>query len=163
MKDAKLFYILGILTGIVCSVLFFALTLKFPERRFKEIENEISIKTSSPTFFLEDKPNTELLFQACDYYNIQHSDIVVAQAILESGNYQSELCKYHNNLFGLYNSKREEFFKFEHWTESVKAYRDKIQYRYKEGDYYNWLQDIGYAEDSLYISKLKYVKEKFKL
>ena len=41
------------------------------------------------------------------------------------------------------------------------AYKDFIQYRYKPSeDYYKFLQRIGYAEDSNYISKLKKVVKK---
>ena len=80
----------------------------------------------------------------------------VSQSILETGYYRSEGCKKDNNLFGLYNWRKKEYYKFSHWTESVKAYRDMIQYRYKnDEDYYHFLDRIGYAEDSLYIQKIK--------
>ena len=38
-----------------------------------------------------------------------------------------------------------------HWTQSVKAYYTKVQYRYKGGNYLLWLKNIGYAEDPGYI------------
>ena len=99
--------------------------------------------------------------EACEYYNVKYSDIVAAQAILETGHFRSEGCTKDNNLFGLYNSRKQEFFKFNHWTESVKAYRDMVQYRYKEGDYYTWLDNIGYAEDSIYVAKVKIIRDRF--
>lgn len=134
------------------------------EHKQTQIElDSVTIKLHQPEFFLEDVPTAELVFKACDYYNIQHSDIVVSQAILETGNFKSDLCLNQNNLFGLYNSYRNEFFSFDHWTESVKAYRDKIQYRYQNGDYYDWLEHIGYAEDSLYVSKLKNIRINYSL
>lgn len=120
----------------------------------------LPIKLEQPEFFLEDIPTKELVKEACEYYNIKHSDIVVSQAILETGHFKSENCIKGNNLFGLYNSKKKEFFKFNHWTESVKAYRDMIQYRYTEGDYYQWLEKIGYAEDPLYVKKLINIKKR---
>lgn len=64
-------------------------------------------------------------------------------------------------MFGLYNSYKHEFFEFDHWSESVKAYYDLIQYRYTEGDYFKWLEKIGYAEDTLYVSKVKSIKEQY--
>ena len=75
--------------------------------------------------------------------------------------YRSEQCLKHNNLFGLYNSRKQVYFRFNHWTESVKAYRDLIQYRYTGGDYYKWLDKIGYAEDSLYIIKVKGIVRRY--
>jgi flagellum-specific peptidoglycan hydrolase FlgJ len=115
-----------------------------------------------PEFFLADTPTVELVLQACKYYDVQHADIVVSQAILETGHFRSKLCLEYNNLFGLYNSYKHEFFKFNHWTESVKAYKDKIQNRYNgESDYYKWLDDLGYAEDPMYINKVQIIQKKY--
>lgn len=36
-----------------------------------------------------------------------------------------------------------------------------IQYRYKGGDYYEWLQKIGYAKDPSYISKIKEIVKRY--
>lgn len=119
-------------------------------------ENDIPVNLEQPEFFLYSEPTDSLVYLACAYYKVHHADIVVSQSILETGYYRSENCKIDNNLFGLYDSRKKEYYKFNHWTESVKAYRDKIQYRYKNGeDYYNFLTRIGYAEDSLYIQKIK--------
>ena len=41
------------------------------------------------------------------------------------------------------------------------AYRDMIQYRYKDGDYYEWLKKIGYAEDPQYITKVKGIVKRY--
>ena len=89
-------------------------------------------------------------------------DIVYAQAILETGHFNSELCTKKNNLFGLYNSKKGEYFEFEHWYDSVIAYRDYIQCKYSGGDYYVFLQEIHYASDTDYIIKLKEIVKKCK-
>lgn len=128
-----------------------------------EITEELPIRLEQPEFFLEDAPTIELVTQACKYYGIQHEGIVTAQAILETGYFKSNICKTYNNLFGLYNSYKKDYFKFNHWTESVKAYKDLVQYRYNYGDYYNWLQQIGYAEDPMYISKVKKIQNRHNL
>lgn len=86
--------------------------------------------------------------------NIQHPEIVLAQAILETGWFTSPVCKNMNNLFGLTNPRTHYYYSFNHWTESVKAYYTKVQYRYKGGDYLKWLDDIGYAESKVYIKKV---------
>ena len=125
---------------------------------------EIDVKLEQPEFFLSDNPIDSLVYQACLYYNISNPELVVAQSILETGYYRSEVCKKNNNLFGLYNSHEKEYFKFSHWTESVKAYKNMIQNRYKDGeDYHEFLDRIGYAEDSLYNNKLKKIIKRYGL
>lgn len=85
--------------------------------------------------------------------------IVLAQAILETGWFRSHACRRKNNLFGLTNPKTGKYFEFGHWTESVKAYYSKVQYKYKGGDYLLWLRKIGYAEDPNYVrSVIKVLK-----
>ena len=121
----------------------------------KEDVIEGIVKLEQPEFFLNANPSISSLKQACEYYDIQHSDIVIAQAILETGHFRSNICKTKNNLFGLYNSSKNEYFSFNHWSESVEAYKKMIQYKYKGGDYYHWLDSIGYATDTHYINKLK--------
>lgn len=84
---------------------------------------------------------------------LSHPSIVLAQSQLETGNYTSNVCKKYNNLFGL--RKGGKYRKYNHWTESVTAYKELIQSKYKGGNYYSFLQNLGYAEDEAYISKLK--------
>lgn len=79
---------------------------------------------------------------------------VLAQAVLETGHFQSRVCKQYNNLFGLYDSKKGDYFRFERWEDSVAGYKRMIQYRYKGGNYLYFLKRIGYAEDPRYISKV---------
>ena len=129
----------------------------------ESIEDSLPIKLEQPEFFFVDTLNIVAVKQACIYYDIKYPEIVVAQAILETGFFRSENCLKGNNLFGLYNSNTQKFYTFNHWTESVKAYKDKVQYRYKSGDYYTWLQDIGYAEDPMYISKVKHIEKKLNI
>lgn len=79
---------------------------------------------------------------------------VLAQAVLETGNFSSRVCKEYNNLFGLYDSKNKEYFRFARWEDSVVGYERMIQCRYKGGNYLHFLKRIGYAEDPSYISKI---------
>ena len=82
---------------------------------------------------------------------IKYPKIVLAQAIFETGWFKSSVCRNKHNLFGLTNPRTGEYYEFSHWTESVKAYYTKVQYRYKGGNYLLWLKNIGYAEDPGYI------------
>lgn len=103
----------------------------------------------------------EGLPSALIYYDLYYPDIVYAQALLETGHFKSVGCIKHNNLFGLYDSKTKGYCRFKHWTESVVAYKEWIQRRYKPPeDYYRFLQRIHYASDPTYISKLKQIVRK---
>ena len=114
-----------------------------------------------PDFLTSNNPE-EYLDEALEYYNILHKDIVYAQAILETGYFKSRVCREYNNLFGLYNSRTKDYYRFEHWSESVVAYIKYIQYRYRSPtDYYTFLDSIGYATDPQYIIKLKKLVNKY--
>jgi len=86
--------------------------------------------------------------------NIKYPKIVLAQAILETGWFKSSVCRNKHNLFGLTNPHTGKYYEFNHWTDSVKAYYSKVQYRYKGGNYLLWLDKIGYAEEKTYIRAL---------
>lgn len=110
------------------------------------------------TFF--DKSPEEGLMDALIYFEVQHPHIVYAQALLETGNFTSKVYKENNNLFGLYDSRNKKYYAFNHWSESIIAYINYIQYKYSPPkDYYKFLQDIGYAEDPKYTDKLKIIVE----
>ena len=55
-------------------------------------EEKLPIRLEQPEFFLADKPTRELVLEACEYFGLKHSDIVVAQSILETGHYHSNNC-----------------------------------------------------------------------
>ncbi len=82
-------------------------------------------------------------------------EIVTAQSRLESANFTSYNCKQRNNIFGLWNHSKQEYYTFKSWKECCNAYLTMIQYKYKGGDYYEFLERIGYASDKEYINKLK--------
>ena len=155
-------FIMGLAIGVICGALAYSSYHKCVCEE-PHLPDDIVVLLEQPEFFLSDSITIERLYEACAYYEIQHPDIVVAQAILETGFFKSDLCLKQHNLFGLFNSRTMDFYSFNHWTESVKAYRDKVQYRYQDGDYYDWLERIGYAEDSLYVSKLKNIRTNYNL
>ena len=98
----------------------------------------------------------EGLMEALEYYEVKHPQIVYAQAILETGHFKSNVCLNYNNLFGLYDSKNKDYYKFNHWTESIVAYKEWIQKKYQPpNNYYVFLEEINYASDKEYISILK--------
>lgn len=156
-------FFIGLLIGIMCGVLGYYSFHKCVVCELPHVPEDTIIVLEQPEFFLSDTVTIKELYKACEYYEIQQPDIVVAQAILETGFFRSDLCLKQHNLFGLFNSRTMDFYSFNHWSESVKAYRDKVQYRYQDGNYYDWLENIGYAKDSLYVSKLKNIQINYNL
>lgn len=121
----------------------------------------VDVKLAQPEFLLSENPKKDLI-AVLDYYDVKYPEIVYAQAILETGHFKSKVYKEYNNLFGLYDSKTKSYYKFDHWSESVIAYLNCIQYRYKPPDnYYKFLLNIGYAKDPEYINKLKRIVNQY--
>lgn len=154
-----LLFIIALLFSIVICVAI-GEYIKEPSREAPvNVDTVKSFKIEEPSF-LAQTPKEGLL-DALVYYEVKHPDIVYAQALLETGHFTSPLCVKHNNLFGLYNSSKENYYRFNHWAESVEAYIKFVQYKYKPpDDYYEFLDRIGYAEDSTYIEKLKIIVNK---
>lgn len=126
--------------------------------------NEVIIQHEQIDFMFSETPDSASLIQALEYYDVLFPTTVHAQAILESGYFNSNVCKNYNNLFGLYNSRINDYYKFDHWWESVEAYKKYVQYKYDEDkyeDYYDFLIKLPYAEDTTYISKVKFLENKY--
>ena len=138
----------GILLGMMLGL---ALSPKDSESPNIEIVPDIVWRCDH---FALNKENVyrELLIQKVDF-----PKIVLAQAILETGNFKSYGCLTRNNLFGL-RKKDGDYMSFEHWTFSVAAYKMYIQrYSHPPRNYYEYLNKLGYAEDSTYIQKVKQI------
>ena len=105
--------------------------------------------------------NINNLYQALDRYGVAFPKIVVAQALLETGYFTSNVCLNYNNLFGLRRPSDGSYYRFANWEESVKAYKDYVQYKYKGGDYFRFLGHIGYAKDPKYLYKVKSISSSF--
>lgn len=126
------------------------------ERAFKTV-NRTEIRDTS--FLSYNELNDSILYLALEHYNIKHPRIVLAQAKLETGNYTSRHCIKGNNLFGLYNSKKKKYFQFNHWSKSIEAYKNMIEYRHRDGEnYYKFLERIGYATSPTYVDKVKQIE-----
>ena len=96
----------------------------------------------------------ENLYAALKKHGIKYPKIVLAQAILETGRFRSRVCNEYNNLFGLRHSKG--YYSFDHWEERVIAYKNKVQYKRRDGEgYYSFLKRIGYASAPDYINKVR--------
>lgn len=155
-KGVKLKVALLILLTVLIGFIAVVLTANYPKAEPEALDSIPVVEDKVPNFM--SKPPQEGLMEALVYYEVNHPEIVYAQAVLETGWFTSSLCLNYHNLFGLYNSKKMRYYKFNHWAESVVAYVQLVQYKYKPpDDYYEFLSRIGYAEDPDYINKLKVI------
>lgn len=94
---------------------------------------------------------------------IKHVDVVLSQAVLETGWFKCESCSFqYNNLFGFIY--KGQYLKYDHWKESVAYYKWWQDQLYKDGvDYYTFLKSVGYASAPDYNQKLKSVGEELNL
>jgi uncharacterized FlgJ-related protein len=120
--------------------------------------------------FSEDKLIDEL-----KRLNVRFPHIVMAQSIVETGHWKSEIFKENHNLFGMKEAKvrintaegtNRAHAYYDNWKESVYDYAF-YQCRYlgsikTEEEYYTYL-DMNYAEAENYVSALKNVIEKYNL
>ena len=126
-------------------------------KTFNDRLAEISSK-DSPIYNNEKAKPTELtienLYAALKKHGIKYPKIVLAQAILETGRFRSRVCNENNNLFGLRHSNG--YYVFDHWEESVIAYKNKVQYKHRDNEnYYAFLKRIGYASAKDYIERVR--------
>lgn len=111
--------------------------------------------------------SVELFKQALYYAEISNPEIVFSQAILETGNFTSELFVDGKNLFGFRPAKvrintqigiYNYHATYLHWYDSVSDYKLWQSYWQSKGynlnNYLTFLTQIKYATDLEYINKL---------
>jgi len=99
-----------------------------------------------------------------DTLGIDHPEIVMQQVALETGMLSSTICSENNNLFGMkeprvrettaLGTKRGHAY-YENYVDSIKDYKLWQDNMYNGGDYYAFLNRVGYAEARHYIAALK--------
>ncbi len=117
----------------------------------KYVKKDLDISKNETTFVL----NKDNLLVLLKDKGIKYPEIVLNQSLLETGHFTSPVCLDKCNLFGFRDGKYLEFESYEKCVEYYKRWQDR---KYKGGDYYNFLKKLPYAEDSLYICKLKRMK-----
>jgi len=152
--------------GIVVSILLFGLTIQ-PK---KPTETEILVYVTKYNAFSEEK-----LIKMIKELHFAFPHIVYAQALLESGSFQSVIFKENNNLFGMKsaairinNSKgtQNEHAYYNTWSESLYDYAlysaTYLSSLKNEDDYFDYLSKF-YAQDGQYVIKLKNIITKLEL
>lgn len=153
--------VFNILISLIVGVLGVVQVLPYLKKdKPPEIKVILHIDNKEKQLEFFSKSPQEGLMKALEYYEIKHPHIVYAQAVLETGNFTSNLCIKNNNLFGLYDSKNKKYYSYNYWWESIEAYKKLIQRKYNNSKYYYmFLEDIKYAEDKDYINKVKKIAE----
>jgi len=134
------------------------------------ISPQVRFEAQRIIFYIEvkDLPFSEQnLLRSLYFEQIDHPEIVLRQAKLETGNFTSEFFIDFNNVFGMkYPVRRETtaigMYKhhavYIHWTDAVRDYRlwqDWYKtHGYDLDNYLVFLQEIGYASDKNYIKKI---------
>jgi len=94
---------------------------------------------------------------ALENAGVQHADIVLRQAILETGWFKCTNCSLsRNNIFGFWYKKK--YIQFDDWKDCVAYYKRWQDRHYSGGDYYVFLKKVGYATDPNYVKRLKSIK-----
>ena len=114
----------------------------------------------------------EALVEELKRLNIKYPHIVLAQSMIESGHFESNIFRCNHNLFGMKQARRRittaegtnrNHAYYNHWRESVYDYAF-YQCRYlskldSEEDYFEYL-GASYAEATNYVKMLKQVIKK---
>lgn len=154
---AGLFFSLLAVIFILCCV---GMYLRAQELKEKQPPLIRSCKTSEAP---SDSLTLENLYAEIMRCEIQFSEIVLRQAIHETGWLRSHNCQKRNNLFGMKGGLKTEsnpngYEIYRTWQESVFAYRlwQIRNYGDSQQNYYEFLKEIGYAEDGdKYVRSLK--------
>ena len=160
IKDNDLLLIVGIILLFTFS-LCMGIQIEKDSNKYKEVEdtelceqvyNQLSFEDSVYNYILE--------------LNIKHPDIVLRQARIESGNFQSKIFKENNNMFGFKQAYKRpntqigmnrSYAVYENWKECILDYALYQTYSAKnlnEEDYIKFLGN-NFAADSVYSNKLK--------
>ena len=122
---------------------------------------KVKIKIPTDTIKIIQKDTFGMLTQQKVYNmiveaGILHPKIVLRQAILETGWFKSSVCKFNYNLFGF--TGMNGYMKYDNYQKSIDDYKQWQDKFYYDGNYYIFLDQINYAEDTNYVETLKRIK-----
>ena len=116
----------------------------------------------------------EILYDYLKTMRVPHADIIVAQAFLESQDFNSNLFKRQNNFLGMKIPRQRisttgqgkgEYKDYANWQECTTDYifwmHHHQAHKLNRDEYFNLLGKI-YAEDPEYVEKLKGIISQFK-
>lgn len=173
--DLKAWLLIGLGLIILSSSYFLVIT-------GSKINERVQIEFNVPKDFysewlvdsIENPVSDKILYDYLINMRAPHPKIIVAQAVLESNNFTSDLYKRQRNFIGMkYSLKRVttangtkgEYKRYDSWEQCVTDYlfwvfsnnADKLS----QDEYFRYLGKV-YAEDPNYIDKLKTIIKKMK-
>ena len=131
-------------------------------RRMKQLLFVLFISTTSGAFAsISSNTDSVTVYDVYRYIKcsgILYPEIVLRQAVWETGWFKSKHSLQKNNLFGFRYSQK--YMSFENWKACVDYYKSwqLRKYTNPEEDYYKFLIRIKYATSQKYISSLKSLK-----
>jgi uncharacterized FlgJ-related protein len=160
------------------AVLVILCIIAFTVSAYKKPETEKTIVVDVQTKYVKVNPDNEFsevkLYKFIESLNIRFPHIVMAQAVIETGSFTSNMFRTHNNLFGMTCPNRRPttnigevsgYAKFENWKQSVidyalfqAAYMSSIK---TEADYFSYISR-NYAQDSTYVEKVRKIANRYK-
>ena len=162
MKEIKLFFCLLLLP----------LSSIAPEfSREHKVETWFDQFQNRRELFLSQDFSYKTLREYLWWRNPRNADIIRLQAILETGFFTSEVFLENNNLFGMKLPRvrrttaigeNRGHAVYETWMDSVDDYILWYNYMTRNRvytNYFDFLRDVGYAEDPYYLRKLLILKE----
>jgi uncharacterized FlgJ-related protein len=133
----------------------------------EKINNIHTHSSSVDTIFADNDFSRDKFIDILYESNIKYPYIVMAQAIIESGNFTSSIFKHNNNMFGMRKARQrattaigeyDGFASYRNWRDCVFDY---ALYQYSamssctnEDQYYQKLES-KYSQDTTYVSALK--------
>jgi len=170
MKMKKLQINITAVLVLACIIMFTVSAHKTPE---KEKTTVVDVQTKYVKVIPDNEFSEDKLYKFIESMNIRFPHIVMAQAMIETGSFTSNMFKAHNNLFGMKCPSRRPttnlgevngYAKFENWKQSVidyalfqAAYMSKIR---TEADYFSYI-GRNYAHDSSYVEKVKKIANRY--
>lgn len=121
----------------------------------KPTQSDTVVQNQVDTFALTQENVYKMLCSA----KIEHPKIVLRQVVLETGHFKSNACINKHNLFGFMD--RHGVRNYKTVKESIDTYRFWQHMNYdskKYPNYYDFLENSGYCEDSAYVDTLKKIK-----
>ena len=139
-------------------MIIFAKILWLIKKRFSFVFLLFLLNVMPASLAAQQPPKTPSVQEVYTYIvcsDIKFPDIVLRQAIWETGWFKSKHMIHKNNLFGFRHSK--EYMNFKNWKECVDYYKSwQLRQYTREGeDYYAFLVRIKYAQSKKYIGCLK--------
>ena len=176
IEDKSIFYITVLLTSsfIVVLLVMFTQSNKIIDATKVSIVVPDGFYSDIQYDSIDNPISDEILYNYLKTMRVPHADIIVAQAHLESQDFNSNLFKRQNNFLGMKIPRQRisttgqgkgEYKDYANWQECTTDYifwmHHYQAHKLNRDEYFNLLGKI-YAEDPEYVKKLKGIISQFK-